>query len=106
MVAPFQSNITAPVAGSAAPSSIATPVKLAANFTPVSTLVITAIRPTRVTNTGTVYIGISSTNDTQLIPLAPGASITLNCGPKTLLDVSTLWVDATTATDGVCWLGI
>lgn len=71
----------------------------------------TVIRATRVTfigkkdnrtaNTGTVYIGATSTNDQQPIEVASGATVSLNLPANTVIDLSKLYLDVATANDGV-----
>ena len=88
------------VFGSKVPASIATPEALSAVPLVCSSVVISAGRG-RAVNTGTVYLGSSDANDSQFFPLAPGASVQLFAGDDEMLDLSTIFVDSATATDGV-----
>jgi len=55
----------------------------------------------RTANTGTVYLGPESTNDTQGLPITTGATKVLEAAPGCRLDLSDLWLDVVTAADGV-----
>ena len=83
------------------PGAIATPVPLSATKLQVATVVIKAFR-NRAVNTGNVYLGIAATNDTQTFPLTPGQELRLEAPEDTLIDLSKIYVDAATVTDGVC----
>lgn len=55
----------------------------------------------RTANTGTVYLGFSSTNDTQPLAITTGATVALEAAPGTKLLLSDLWLDVATNADGV-----
>lgn len=55
----------------------------------------------RTANTGTVYLGLESTNDTQALPITTGATVVLEAAPGARLDLSDLWIDVATNADGV-----
>lgn len=55
----------------------------------------------RTANTGTVYLGLSSANDTQPVSITTGAILTLEAAPGTKLFLSDLWLDVATNADGV-----
>lgn len=103
------------VTGSKAPASAGTPEALAAAATYVQQVVICGQRAARVANTGSVWIGSSSVNDSQLIELTPGAaaspgingsSYTLTAPPGKVIDLGDIYVDSVTVGDGVTWLGV
>ena len=56
----------------------------------------------RTANTGTVYLGWSSVNDEQFIPVTTGASVTINAPSGEAYDLFDLWIDCATNADGVC----
>jgi hypothetical protein len=104
------------VTGSKAPASAGTPEALAAAATYVQQVVICAQRAARVANTGSVWIGSSSANDSQLVELlagvaAPGpgingSSYTITAPPGKVIDLGDIYVDSVTVGDGVTWLGV
>ncbi len=55
----------------------------------------------RTANTGTVYLGLASTNDTQPIPITTGATLALEAATGAKLFLSDLWLDVATNADGV-----
>lgn len=104
------------VQGSKAPASAGTPEALAAAGTYVQQVVICGQRAARVANTGSVWIGSTSTNDAQLVELlagvaAPGpgingSSYTITAPPGKVIDLGDIYVDSVTAGDGVTYLGV
>lgn len=104
------------VTGSKAPASAGTPEALAAAATYVQQVVICGQRAARVANTGSVWIGSSSANDSQLVELlagvaAPGPGIngtsyTITAPPGKVIDLGDIYVDSVTVGDGVTWLGV
>lgn len=94
------------IAGTKAPAATATPEAITASQTLVSSVIIRAGRTARVANTGSVWIGVSSTNDTQLIELIPGASLSLTAPPGKTIDLATIYVDSVTLTDGITYLAL
>jgi len=87
--------------GSKIPASIATPEALAPTPTKALSVTIKAYRSTRTVNTGVVYLGNSSTDESQLYPLTPGQEITILAGGDGILDLSDIYVDSVTSSDGV-----
>ncbi len=55
----------------------------------------------RTANTGTVYLGLDSTNDAQPLAITTGATVVLEAATGCKLDLSDLWLDVATAADGV-----
>lgn len=100
---PLPVSIAAPASASTTAAALAGGSKtVAATGTPealvgVSTLVDTVIIAPLRTNTTSAYIGFSSTNDTQTIPLP--VSLSAPDGKK--IDLSLIYVDVTTAGEGV-----
>lgn len=93
------------VEGTKAPAAIATPEALAATNL-VTSVLIRAGRTARVANTGSVWIGFSSTNDSQLIELVPGATITIDAPYGKYIDLASIYVDSVTLGDGVVFLAV
>ncbi len=87
--------------GSKAPAAIATPEAIATGPLWVSYIRIKAFRPTRAVNTGIVYLGITTANDTQVYGLGVGEVLELYADSGALIDASKIFVDAVTLTDGV-----
>lgn len=56
----------------------------------------------RTDNTGTVYIGTTSGNDTQPYPVLSGGEVLLRAQPGTTFNLADWWVDVTTINDGIC----
>lgn len=92
--------------GTRAPADIATPEAIAASTTLVQSVIIRAGRTARVANTSSVWIGKTSTNDSQLIELIPGNTITLTAPPGENIDLNLIYVDSVTLTDGVVWMAL
>jgi hypothetical protein len=55
----------------------------------------------RTANTGTVYLGLASTNDTQPIPITTGAERTVEAVSGAKFNLADIWLDVVTAADGV-----
>lgn len=55
----------------------------------------------RTANTGTVYLGLESTNDSQVLPITTGAERTLEAVTGARLSLADLWLDVATNADGV-----
>lgn len=91
------------VEGTKAPASTGTPEALSTTNL-VHSVIIRAGRTARVANTGSVWIGTSSTNDTQLIELIPGATLTITAPPGKYIDLAGIYVDSVTSTDGVVFI--
>jgi hypothetical protein len=91
--------------GTKAPAAIATPEALATTNL-VHSVIIRAGRTARVSNTGSVWIGTTSTNDSQLIELIPGAVLTISAPPGKYIDLATIYVDSVTLTDGVIYVAV
>lgn len=93
------------VFGSKVPAAIATPEALSATPLLCTSVKIVASRG-RTVNTGSVFLGDSVTNDAQLFPLIPGATLELTAPKDGLLDLSKIFVDAATLTDGVQFVAV
>jgi hypothetical protein len=59
------------------------------------------LKAVRTANTGIVYLGLSSTNDTQPVSIAASATLTLEAAVGARLDLGDLWIDVATNADGV-----
>jgi hypothetical protein len=55
----------------------------------------------RTSNTGTVYLGTNSTNDTQSIEVTAGGWVVISASPGSYLDLYDIYLDVGTANDGV-----
>lgn len=82
------------------PAAVGTPEPLFPTPVMASSVRLIASRG-RAANTGTVFLGHLADNDTQKYPLAPGAEIEIESGEDEVLDLSQIYVDAATLTDGV-----
>lgn len=58
-------------------------------------------RDARTDNTGTVYLGTSSTNSTQAISIAAGDYVVINAPTGSYFDLYDFYMDVATANDGV-----
>lgn len=83
----------------AADSSV--PVRLSTNRVRMASMTIIGNKAARTANTGTIYIGPTSTNDTQSIPITTGQILTMVAPPGQWIDLYDYWLDVTTAGDGV-----
>lgn len=59
------------------------------------------LKAARTANTGTVYLGLTSTNDAQPISIATGVTLALEAATGAKLFLSDLWLDVATNADGV-----
>ena len=82
-------------------SDAATPARIGAQGTYATSITILGNKDWRTANTGTVYIGPTSTNNVQPIAITPGAVVTLAFGPDQFIDLYDWYVDVVTANDGV-----
>lgn len=55
----------------------------------------------RTNNTGTVYLGTNSTNDTQAISIAAGDYVVITAPENSYFDLYDFYLDVATANDGV-----
>ncbi len=102
------------VTGSKLPASAATPERLAAPGTYVSSVTIIGQRLARVANASSVFIGSSSVNDSQLVELTPGGTVpgvngsaySFTAPPGRVIDLGDIYVDVITVGDGVTYLGV
>ena len=77
----------------------------AAGFsTKVKKLTFLGLKGHRSTNTSMVYVGWLSNNNTQIIGIPPGEPISPLCKEGEFFDLSKIWLDVTTAGDGVAVL--
>lgn len=65
------------------------------------TLRATGNKAVRTANTGTVYLGLLATNDTQALAITTGATVTLEAPVGARLNLADLWIDVATNADGV-----
>ena len=82
-------------------AAIATPEAIAASGTYFRVATIIGKKAARTNNTGTVYIGIGSTNDTQPLPIYPGQTIAISMPSGGVGDLNDWYIDVETAGDGV-----
>jgi hypothetical protein len=89
--------------GSCIPSATNTPKALTSTSTLCRKVELVAQHADRTANAATVYVGFSSTNDTQLRPLVPGGTLVFEepAGTGKQIDLSLIYVDAGTLNDGV-----
>ena len=78
-----------------------TPVQLNVTTLPFIKAIFVGVKGPRTNNTGTVYLGIGGSNDSQFIPIAAGTLLSLEAPQPQYFDFSHLWLDAATAGDGV-----
>ena len=65
------------------------------------TLRTTGNKAARTANTGTVYLGLVSTNDAQALAVTTGVTVTLEAPVGARLNLADLWLDVATNADGV-----
>lgn len=82
-------------------AAIGTPVRLASVATQFSKATFWGLKVPRTNNTGTVFLGVQSSNDSQPIPITAGNSLTIEAPASQAYDLSTFYLDAATAGDGV-----
>lgn len=82
-------------------SDSAVPVRITTNHLKMASMTIIGNKAARTANTGTVYIGPTSANDTQAIPITTGQILTFVAPPGQNIDLFDYWLDVTTAGDGV-----
>ena len=62
------------------------------------------LKGNRSTNTSMVYIGWTSNNNAQIIGILPGEPVSPLCPEGEVFNLSAIWLDVTTAGDGVAVL--
>jgi len=82
-------------------AAIGTPEALAADGTFFQSATYIGIKAARTNNAGTVYLGIGATNDTQIIPIAPGEQGIIQAPPGQKFDLNDFYLDVETAGDGL-----
>ena len=83
-------------------SSTSAPTRLAAvRGTYARAITVLGNKDYRTGNTGTVYIGPSSTNDQQVLSITTGQILTLSFGENQFIDLYDWYLDVATADDGV-----
>lgn len=82
-------------------TSATVPVVLAPAGTYASKITIIAGRSARVANTGTVYIGPTSANDTQSVAVTAGQTVTITAPAGEWIDLNEWYLDVATVNDGV-----
>ena len=55
----------------------------------------------RTNNTGSVYLGVNSANNTQAIEVPAGGAVVISAPANTYLDLYDIYLDVVTANDGV-----
>ncbi len=82
-------------------TSSTVPVRLSSNHMVFTYMTVIGNKSERVANTGTVFIGPTSTNDTQALAITTGQMIAVAVPPTERQDLYNWWLDPTTANDGV-----
>ena len=82
-------------------ASTGTPVRLAAQGTFATSVTIIGNNAARTANTGTVYIGPTSTDNAQPIAITTGQTVTLTFASDQYIDLYDWYLDVATANDGV-----
>lgn len=85
------------------PADAATPKRLCATQYQIQCkyLLVKGIKSSRTNNTGTVYIGVVSDNDSQQIDVPTGTERELVAFPGQLIDLYDIFVDIVSAGDGI-----
>lgn len=78
-----------------------TPEALAVDGTFFQTATLIGKKAARINNTGTVYLGIGATNDSQPLEILPGEVVEITAPPGTKFDLNDWYLDVETASDGV-----
>lgn len=92
---------TVPVQITKTVSATGTPEALAADGTFFQTATLIGKKVARTNNTGTVYLGIGVTNDTQALEILPGEVVQITAPPGQKYDLNDWYLDVATAADGV-----
>jgi hypothetical protein len=87
-------------------AAAATPERIVASSTLVTSVEIVARKGRGVANTGDVWIGPQSANDAQLRRLTPGDAITLTAPAGKKIDLNLIFVDVATDGDGIIFTAI
>lgn len=82
-------------------AATATPTVFTNANTWVRKVTIRGKKAARTNNTGTVYVGPTSGNDTQGFDIAAGGEAILEAAPGCLINLADWYVDVETANDGV-----
>lgn len=82
-------------------SATGTPTRWTNATTLVRKVTILGKKSSRTANTGDVYIGPTSGNDTQAFKVAADGEAVMEAPPGTFINLSDWYVDVTTANDGV-----
>lgn len=83
-----------------------TPEAIAATTTLVDSVVIYGQKALATNNTSTCYIGPTSGNGTQLLPIAAGSYVTLSAPTGKKIDLAGIFVDVGTNGDGVIYTAL
>lgn len=97
---------TTPITGRKTVTATGTPEALVSASRCVQSVEIRAQKSQNSANTGNVYVGFSSGNGEQDVPLEPGDvwAVTMDQGQK--LDLATIYIDVATNGDGVTFTAI
>ena len=83
-------------------TSSATPEKVAATSTPFRVATVMGKKAARTNNTGTVWLGLAATNDSQSLEITPGEIKTIEVPPNIAdWDLTDFYLDVATNGDGV-----
>ncbi len=84
-------------------SDTSTPVAFTNTVIKVTRLTLIGRKDNRTDNTGTVWVGMSTADDTQFIKIAAGESVSINIpdSPQRSIDLSQMYLDVATANDGI-----
>jgi hypothetical protein len=87
-------------------AAAATPEALVASQTLVESVLIQAKKGFNSANTSAVFVGFSSTNDSNYLELLPGDSVTLKAPQGKKLDLNLIYIECVTAGDGVTYTSV
>lgn len=82
-------------------AAVGTPEALAADNTTFRRATVIGKKAARTNNTGIVYLGIGSTNDSQALEISPNETITIEAAPGEKMDLNDFYLDVLNAGDGV-----
>lgn len=80
-----------------------TPERMAAATTLCDSVLIEGKNARGTNNTGNIFIGYAATNDSQLLLITPGQSITITAPAGKKVDLNLLYIDVATNADGVIY---
>lgn len=82
-------------------SSATAPVQVSSSTVQFKRATFYGKKAARTDNTGNVWIGFSSTNDTQMALITSGGSVVIEAPDGYFYDMTNIWLDVATTNDGV-----